>query len=131
MRRGHDPSGDGSRWLAVAPLGDLSVHLGDLREALGLPPDENGPVARSGFALYRDWLHERLRHSGLPALRLADGHREWVVGDGEPVAAVTTTGDELFRMISGRRSARQIVAYAWTGDPTPYLAVISPYSLPE
>ena len=56
MRRGHDPSGDWSRWLALAPLGDLSVHLGDLREALGLPPDENGPVARSGFALYRDWL---------------------------------------------------------------------------
>jgi hypothetical protein len=89
-----------------------------------------GPVARSGFALYRDWLHERLRHCGLPALRLADGHREWVVGYGDAGAAVTTTCYELFRMISGRRSARQINAYRWTGDPTPYLPVISPYPPP-
>jgi uncharacterized protein (TIGR03083 family) len=130
MRRGHAASGDGSPLLAVAPLGDLSVHLGDLCEALGLPSDETGPVARSGFALYRAWLHERLRHCGLPALRLADGRREWVVGDGDPVAAVAATGYELFRMISGRRSARQIVAYRWTGDPTPYLPVIAPYPLP-
>jgi uncharacterized protein (TIGR03083 family) len=129
-RRGQDTTGDGSRWLALAPLGDLSVHLGDLREALGLPPDETGPVARSGFALYRDWLHDRLRQCGMPALRLVDGHREWVVGDGEAGATVTATGYELFRMISGRRSAGQISAFRWTGDPAPYLPMISPYPLP-
>ena len=71
-------------WMVSAPVGDLAVHLADLREALGLPPDETAPSPASGFGAYRDWLHHRLVVTGLPALRLTDGRREWLVGEGEP-----------------------------------------------
>jgi uncharacterized protein (TIGR03083 family) len=131
LRRGDGPFAEAPPWLVVASVGDIAVHLADLREALGLPPDETGPVAASGFGLYRDWLHQRLVQSGLPALRLSDGRREWLLGEGELVASVTVDAYELFRMVSGRRSARQIAGYAWTGDPAPYLPVISPYPLPD
>ena len=39
---------------STAPVGDLAVHLADLREALGVPPDDESAVARLGFAAYRD-----------------------------------------------------------------------------
>ena len=38
---------------------------------------------------------------------------------------------ELFRAISGRRSAAQIRAFAWDGDPDLYLPVIAPIHCPS
>ncbi len=130
IRQGDPAIVEGPAWLVLAPVGDLSVHLADLREALGVPDDTDGPVTRLGFASYRDWLHTRLVTVGLPAIRLSDGHREWTVGAGEPVSCVTAPRQELFRMISGRRSAATIRQYHWTTDPEPYLTVIAPYPLP-
>ncbi|GAA4410741.1 hypothetical protein GCM10023168_30750 [Fodinibacter luteus] len=119
LRRGDAAIADGPEWLVPAPVGDLAVHVADLREALGAPADTDGPVARFGFAAYRDWLHARLVAVGLPAIRLGDGSREWVVGDGEPAGSVTAPRHELFRMVSGRRSAAGIRGYAWTTDVGP------------
>ncbi len=129
LRTGEEPLIDKPRWVLLAPVGDLAVHLADLREALGVPPDPTSPVSRFGFAIYRDWLHQRLVHKGLPALVLRDGRREWPVGEGQPAGAVTAEVHELFRMISGRRSADSIAGYTWTTDHTPYLPVIAPYPL--
>ena len=131
LRRGDGPFADGPPWLVVAPVADLAVHLADLREAIGAPPEAGGAAARLGFAVYRDWLHERVVRRQLPALRLSDGHREWPAGEGNAVGGVTASAHELFRMISGRRSPAQIGHYDWTVDPTPYLPVIAPYPLPD
>jgi uncharacterized protein (TIGR03083 family) len=131
LRRGEGPVFDGPRWLLMAPIGDLAVHLADLREALGLGPDETSPIAHVGFAVYRDWLQARIAHSGLPPLRLSDGHKEWVLGSGEPAATVTADRHELFRVITGRRSASAIRAYDWVGDPAPYVPIVAPYPLPS
>jgi uncharacterized protein (TIGR03083 family) len=121
----------GAAWMDSSPAADLSVHLDDLREALALPPDTESTVARFGFAMYRQWLHARIIERGLPALRLrGDGH-EWVLGRGEPAATVTADRYELFRAITGRRSAERIRGYAWDGAADPYLPFISPYPLPE
>jgi uncharacterized protein (TIGR03083 family) len=127
-----DPGGavDAPGWLTGAPVGDIAVHLLDLHEALGVEPDDAAPSTRFGFAAYRTWLHLRIVERGLPALRLSDGGRHWVAGDGSPAATVTAPRRELFRAISGRRSAARIRAYAWDGDPAPYLPVIAPYPLP-
>lgn len=51
------------------------------------------------------------------------------MGTGEPVGSVTAEPYELFRILSGRRSAEVIRALPWTTDPEPYLAVIAPYPL--
>jgi uncharacterized protein (TIGR03083 family) len=130
LRRGDAPVAGAPDWGPSAPVGDLCVHLDDLREALGLEPATSSPVTRWGFASYRTWLHLRLRQLGLPALVLHDGTREWPVGVGPPAGTVTADQHELFRMIAGRRSADRIRAYDWTTDPEPYLAVIAPYPLP-
>ena len=130
LRRGSGAPLDGPAWVVPAPAADLAVHLGDLREAVGAPPDPGGAPARFGFAAYRDWLHQRLVEEGLPPIRLDDGEHRWTVGGGEPAGSVTAPTDELFRMITGRRSASRIRGYGWTTDPTPYLAVIAPYPLP-
>ena len=126
---GPDAAADAG-WLASAPAADIAVHLLDLHEALGVEPDDAAASASFGFAVYRTWLHARIAQRGLPALRLSDGRREWVLGDGAPAATVTAGRGELFRAISGRRSAGQIRAYAWEGDPAPYLPVVAPYPLP-
>jgi uncharacterized protein (TIGR03083 family) len=120
---------DGPAWVLMAPVADLAVHLADLREALGQEPDESAPVARVGFAAYRDWLRARLAERGLPPLRLSDGQDHWVLGEGEPAATLTADRHELFRTITGRRSATRIRAYDWDGDPAPYLSIIAPYPL--
>ena len=131
LRRGDGPVVNSPPWMVVAPVADLAVHLADLREARGMPPDTSGAAARLGVAAYRDWLHERLVRRKLPALRLSDGQREWQAGEGNAVGGVTASAFELFRMISGRRSPAQIGRYDWTIDPTPYLPVIAPYPLPD
>ncbi|TDD26910.1 maleylpyruvate isomerase family mycothiol-dependent enzyme [Kribbella turkmenica] len=128
MRRGALPGGPS--WLLAAPVGDLAVHLADLREALGLEPDAMSPITHFGFAAYRDWLRVRIAEHGLPALRLSDGHKDWVLGSGEPGTTLEAGRTELFRAITGRRSAAAIRAYEWSGDPAPYLPVIAPYPLP-
>jgi hypothetical protein len=127
LRRGDGP--DGPAWLQSAPVADLAVHLADLREALGLEPDHTSPIAQFGFAAYRDWLHARIADRGLPPLRLSDGHKDWVLGRGEPAISVVADRNELFRAITGRRSAPEIRGYGWDGDVTPYLPIIAPYPL--
>ena len=107
------------------------MHLADLREALGAPADTGGAPARFGFAAYRDWLHQRLVAEDLPGIRLSDGAPGVAGRPGDPVGSVTAPAYDLFRMITGRRSAADIRRYDWTTDPTPYLDVIAPYPLPD
>jgi uncharacterized protein (TIGR03083 family) len=120
----------GPTWSLSAPVADLAVHVDDLREALHVDAGAGPAVTRLGFRAYRHWLHVRIVQRGLPALRLGDGTREWVLGDGEPAATLTADRHALFRAIAGRRSAREIRSYDWHGDPEPYLSVIAPYPLP-
>jgi hypothetical protein len=53
-----------------------------------------------------------------------------VEGAGPPAATLAGAPFELFRALSGRRSAGQVRSLAWDGDPAPYLDVLSPYPLP-
>jgi uncharacterized protein (TIGR03083 family) len=129
LRRGNPAVAGADGWGFAAPVGDLAVHLGDLREALGLPAVAD-PLARWGFAAYRTWLAQRLRTSRLPALVLDGGSHRWQVGDGDPAGSLQADPDELFRVVSGRRSTERILSLTWTADPAPYLAVIAPYPLP-
>lgn len=130
LRRGTGPACSGPEWVLTAPVADLAVHLEDLREALGARADGGAPVLRLGFAVYRNWLRARIVERALPPLRLSDGAEHWVLGDGGPAATLTAERSELFRAITGRRSAARIRAYDWQGDPGPYLSVIAPYPLP-
>ena len=95
LRHGTPPVAGAPDWGLSAPVGDLCVHLDDLREALGREPVPSSPVTRWGFASFRGWLHQRLVQTRLPALVLMDGDREWTVGDGPPTGSVTADRYEL------------------------------------
>lgn len=130
LRRDEGFAADSPEWMLTAPAADLAVHMCDLCEALEVPVDVDAPIARLGFAVYRNWLGARLAERTLPALRLSDGERHWDLGPGAPRVGLTASRLELFRAVTGRRSAAQIRACAWDGDPEVYLPVISPYPLP-
>jgi uncharacterized protein (TIGR03083 family) len=131
MRRGDGDQADAPAWLVVAPAADLAAHLADLREALDLPPETESAAVRLAFAAYRDWLRQRLAEVGLPGITLSNGDHDWTLGREPTAGRVTAPAYELFRMITGRRSAEQIRGYEWTTDATPYLPVIAPYPLPD
>jgi len=131
LRRGDSAATEVPPWMIGAPVLDLAAHIGDLREALMLSPEPETLVARYGFAGFRAWLGERVAASGLPPLRLVD-HSDpastWVLGgEGEPGASLEADGFELFRAISGRRRLEDVRSWSWSGDPSAYLAVLSPY----
>ncbi|WP_238011871.1 FAD-dependent monooxygenase [Dactylosporangium sp. AC04546] len=129
LRRGDGFTSNAPDWMLSAPAADLGVHLFDLYEALGCPGDADAPVVRLGRRVYQQWLGQRLSAVGLPALRLDDGRTAAVLGSGEPAISLRGEPLELFRTLTGRRSAAQIRAMDWDADPSPYLDVISPYPL--
>lgn len=130
LRSGDGPAAQAPTWLVASPAADLSVHLEDLAEAVGAPALTDTLAVREGFVSYRWWLSSRLDSRSLPGLRLVAGEQSWTLGTGEPVATVAADRYELFRMITGRRTADQIRSLRWDGDPTPFLDVIAPYPLP-
>ncbi|CUR55218.1 conserved hypothetical protein [metagenome] len=134
LRRGDPTTTDVPGWMLAAPVADLAAHLDDLHEALGLPAETATPIRRYGFGSYRAWLGERIEESGVAPLRLVDhtdpGSARVIGGRGEPGASLEADGYELFRAISGRRRLEDVRSWTWSGDPTAYLPLISPYPQP-
>ncbi|MGH2758175.1 MAG: hypothetical protein ACRDKJ_01280, partial [Actinomycetota bacterium] len=60
------------------------------------------------------------------ALRVEAGDHRWETGD--PKTTVTDPF-ELLRAYGGRRSPDQIRSWDWSGDPEPYLPLVSPFGL--
>lgn len=118
--------------LAAGPLvGDLMVHEGDVRAALSAEPahDPDGLVA--GLRYYGGKLEGRIGEAGLGSLRIRHDGADHVLGEGEPVAAITGGGHDLLRALAGRRTADQVRAFEWTGDAEPFVAIFSEYGWPE
>lgn len=94
---------------------DAATHEHDLRHALGAP----GARASDAVAVAWDWIVGARAGVGDHALRLVADGRSVVVGVGEPVATVAASRFELFRAMSGRRTAGEITAYDWDRSPDP------------
>lgn len=100
---------------------DAAMHEDDLREALELPLSDSETHAEvlGGLAF---GAQRRIGKAGLPPLAITCGELSWIAGKGEPVARVDVGAPgELARALAGRRTAEQILGYAWEGDPSPYL----------
>ncbi len=82
---------------------DVHTHEADLLNALGKPvrlPEE-----------FLDWMDPMM------TMRFA----ERVAEAGLPPVTVNASAMERFRSQLGRRTAAEVVAYDWSGDPKPYL----------
>jgi len=128
MIRGEEPFPATSpplvEWIVVT---DVGQHLQDLQGALGKTEYRDALATGLSLRSYVEGMRFRAAHDKLPALRIRAGAREWVIGEGEPVATVSGDPFELARAASGRRSPDQIRAYDWEGDPEPFLALFYPY----
>lgn len=112
-------------------VNDLVVHEGDVREAVGLAPAPEIHATSAALLAYAFSLDNRIRASELPALALRYGGKERLVGDGDPVAAVSASRTVLVRMLASRLTADEIRALDWDGDPEGHLAVIPEYGPPK
>ncbi|HZP28160.1 MAG TPA: maleylpyruvate isomerase family mycothiol-dependent enzyme, partial [Acidimicrobiia bacterium] len=113
--------------LAGQIVSDVTTHELDVRGALGDTGARDTECVRYAFERYAGRLGTRIAEAGLPALRLVTDGDDVVAGAGEPAATVRAPRYELARAMAGRRSVAQVRAYAWEGDPEPYLAVFSGY----
>jgi uncharacterized protein (TIGR03083 family) len=127
MMRGETPFPRQFPFADAIVLTDLAVHAQDVRGALGVPGDRDSAGVSVALVSYATALGLRLAINGLPPLRIRYGKKERIAGQGEPGA--TWEGDrfEIFRALAGRRSGDQILAMAWTGDPTLYVPLIPAY----
>ena len=111
---------------------DVTTHEQDLRGALRRRGGEESSAFDTTLQGMVGWLGARLQQADAPALRILSGQHEWEIGKGEPAATVTVPDRvELFRFVSGRRSADQVRSYEWDGDPEPFLPHINPFGAPR
>lgn len=132
MIRGDRPWPPGApplaEWVVTT---DLAAHHHDLRGAVGQPGARDSLATGLSLRSFVETMRFRSAAVGLPTLRIRAGERDWVVGDGDPVATVSADPFELARAASGRRSPDQIRAFDWDGDPEPFLELFYPYGLRE
>ena len=104
---------------------DIVTHEQDIAGALGLPSSQD--IASLDFAVngFGGRAVKMANQAGLPPLELTDGDG-WSIGEPGGVTFIASKHD-LIRVMAGRRSARQVTAMDWLGDPTPYLDLLSPF----
>ncbi len=99
--------------IAGQALFDAATHEHDLRHAVGAP----GARESDAIAVGWEWIVDaRTRQGGNALCFVIDGD-EQVSGTGDVVATIEAPRFELFRAVSGRRSAAEIEQYKWDRDP--------------
>lgn len=116
--------------LAAAPaeiagqaLFDAATHEHDLRNALGAPGARDSDAVGTGW----EWLVGARTREGARALCFATESGEEVSGVGEVVARVDASRFELFRAVSGRRTAAEVAGYRWDCEPDPQLLLAAAF----
>jgi uncharacterized protein (TIGR03083 family) len=110
---------------STAIVFDVVVHHQDIRGALGRPGARETPATQWAVKRLSGRVGALAASGELPALRLVLDGVSTVCGTGEPSVALTISSWELFRVVRGRRSRRQIAALAWEGDASGYVDRLS------
>jgi hypothetical protein len=117
-----DLLGDAPFAISGQALFDVVTHEHDVRNALGKP----GARGSEAVALGWQWFVGARTRGGGPAICfVTEGARD-VAGVGELIATVEAPRFELARAVTGRRTAKEIAAYGWDGEPRPKLLLASP-----
>jgi uncharacterized protein (TIGR03083 family) len=111
--------------MAAMAVADVWNHEQDIRGALSVEGGRDPEAEHLSIRGYADLRGGAFGASGLAPLRLRSGVEEWVTGEGEPGATVTTEPFELARLLCIRRTVDQIRGYRWDGDADPYVAALS------
>jgi uncharacterized protein (TIGR03083 family) len=112
---------------------DTTTHEHDLRNALGVPGVDDDSVAVA-MQFVAESLPGAAAELGLPELRIepTDGGPAFTIGSGGEPATLRATHFDLMRSLSGRRTAEQIAALDWDGDPATWLPAFTygPFHVP-
>jgi uncharacterized protein (TIGR03083 family) len=111
---------------------DLATHEHDLRGTLDRPGARDSDAISIGLSFTAPNFLATIADRGLPALFLRAGDAEWATEGVEPAASLSADRFELLRALTGRRSASQLRALKWDGDPEPYLPAfeLGPFHVP-
>jgi uncharacterized protein (TIGR03083 family) len=107
--------------IAGQALFDAATHEHDLRHAIRAP----GARESDAIAQAWEWIVDARTRGGGPALCFVVDGAEQVSGTGKVIATIEAPRFELFRAVSGRRSAAEIEQYKWDRDPEPKLLLAS------
>jgi uncharacterized protein (TIGR03083 family) len=111
---------DGSATLPTNLLVDLASHEQDLRAALGRPGARDEPIIATFAPALAAGVPDRVAAAGLPPLRVQVGGCSF--GPEDAPVTLATTRWEVFRLVLGRRSTRQITAaVGGADDPAAYV----------
>jgi uncharacterized protein (TIGR03083 family) len=127
-------------FMGVRMAADLVTHIHDVLWALGRSDDgfavagREGVGVRSALSRYGPFFCERAVSASLPIVQVTVvpdliGSQNWSSRDEAPAVTLSGSAFDLLRVFTGRRTLEQVLAMDWTGDPDPYLTVISPYGL--
>jgi|1186.fasta_scaffold173624_2 uncharacterized protein (TIGR03083 family) len=104
-------------------LFDAGTHEHDLLNALGLSGDRDSSVISAGW----EWIVGARSRGNAPALCFVTETGEHIAGKGEVVARIEAPRFELYRAVTGRRTAAEIAGYGWDCDPDPALLLAADF----
>ena len=96
---------------------DVTTHEHDLRGALRQPGARDSDGVAIGWTWATGILGQLRDGYGSGALELRTPEGTTVAGSGTPTGAVEADRFELWRAMTGRRSAEQVAAWSWEGEP--------------
>jgi uncharacterized protein (TIGR03083 family) len=105
---------------------DVITHEQDLRGALGRERTPDPLAVRFVTGGFAARVERVVATEGLAPLEFRDPDGGWRSGTAGGVSAAATEF-EWFRALTGRRSNRQVCAFAWSGDPAAYLDLLCPF----
>lgn len=112
---------------------DTGAHEHDLRGALGQPGGRDAATVLIGLEFMGEGIAAHIAHRSLPGVEYVTPGYAATLGEGPRRVRVATDTFTLYRTVTGRRSAAQVRALPWEGDPFPYLEAFvgSPIALPD
>jgi uncharacterized protein (TIGR03083 family) len=111
--------------MAGQAIADVVTHEHDIRHALGSADARDSDAVVIGSAWCAQWVAKRSADEGLGTLRVETDLWSHTYGDGDPALVLRTSGFELLRAATGRRSVAQIAAFDWSGEPQPHLVPLA------
>src|SRR4051794_4449375 len=111
-------------------LGDLVLHVADVKIALGLPAERDDIVIAVALDFYLASLEESLQQIEAGAVEVRVGNECWRLGRGKTRSSLEADRFELLRALGGRRTLPQVAAMAWTGDSDAIVPLVSRYPAP-
>jgi uncharacterized protein (TIGR03083 family) len=112
--------------LPIPAAYDVLTHEQDLRAAIGAPVTPDPAAVRFLVDGFGARVEKVVAKAGLAPLVLCDPTTGWSCGQTGGLTAEASER-EWARVLTGRRSNHQASSLGWSGDPAPYLDLLSPF----